>query len=210
MFLSGTSKANYQCYPLCFVGIMVPGTLLLESEQEAATQYCCPQPDCSEDPTTKPNNSSESQPVPSQTSHHPVFTVCRSLSISPSLFTSSVGPMWPRYAESNTPRHCLPRALACYQMKGACVCACVLSCFSRLQLFATLWTVACQTPHLWDSPGKSSGLSSHVLLQEIFVTQGLNPGLLHCRQILYHLSYQGSSVKGDLPAFQSTTNCLHF
>jgi len=32
----------------------------------------------------------------------------------------------------------------------------------------------------------------HALLQEIFLTQGLNPGLLHCRQILYHLSHQGS------------------
>ena len=35
-----------------------------------------------------------------------------------------------------------------------------------------------------------SGL--HFLLQEIFLTQGSNPGLLHCRQILYHLSHQGS------------------
>ena len=91
------------------------------------TQYYCPQSDCSEDPTTKPN-SSESWPVPSQTSHNPVFTVCRSLSISPSLFTSSFGPMWPRYAESNMPRHCLPRALTCYQMKGVCAHACVRAC----------------------------------------------------------------------------------
>ena len=30
------------------------------------------------------------------------------------------------------------------------------------------------------------------LLQGIFLTQGLNPGLLHCRQILYHLNHQGS------------------
>ena len=33
---------------------------------------------------------------------------------------------------------------------------------------------------------------SHALLQEIFPTQGSNPGLPHCRQILYHLSHQGS------------------
>ena len=32
----------------------------------------------------------------------------------------------------------------------------------------------------------------HFLLQGIFLTQGLNPGLLHCRQILYQLSYEGS------------------
>ena len=31
----------------------------------------------------------------------------------------------------------------------------------------------------------------HSLLQEIFQTQRLIPGLLHCRQILYHLSHQG-------------------
>ena len=38
----------------------------------------------------------------------------------------------------------------------------------------------------------NTGLGCHVLLQGIFPTQGLNPGLLHCRQILYHLSHQGS------------------
>ena len=32
----------------------------------------------------------------------------------------------------------------------------------------------------------------HFLLQGIFLTQGSNPGLLHCRQMLYPLSYQGS------------------
>ena len=35
-------------------------------------------------------------------------------------------------------------------------------------------------------------MSCHSLLQGIFLTQGLNPSLPHCRQILYHLSYQGS------------------
>ena len=34
--------------------------------------------------------------------------------------------------------------------------------------------------------------TSHSLLQGIFPTQGSNPGLLHCRWILYQLSYQGS------------------
>ena len=34
--------------------------------------------------------------------------------------------------------------------------------------------------------------SSHFLLQGIFPTQGSNPGLLHCRQILNHLNHQGS------------------
>ena len=35
-------------------------------------------------------------------------------------------------------------------------------------------------------------MGSHFLLQGIFLTQGLNLGFLHCRQILYHLNYQGS------------------
>ena len=45
---------------------------------------------------------------------------------------------------------------------------------------------------LWDSPGKNTGVCSHSLLQGIFPTQGLNPGLLHCRQIIYRLSHSGS------------------
>ena len=43
-----------------------------------------------------------------------------------------------------------------------------------------------------DSPGKNTGVGCHALLQEIFLTQGSNSGLPHCRQILYHLSHQGS------------------
>ena len=38
---------------------------------------------------------------------------------------------------------------------------------------------------------KNTGVGSHILLQEISLTQGLNPDLLHCWQILYHLSQQG-------------------
>ena len=43
----------------------------------------------------------------------------------------------------------------------------------------------------WDFPGKNTGVGCHCLLQEIFPTQGLNPGLPHCRQTLYCLSHQG-------------------
>ena len=41
-----------------------------------------------------------------------------------------------------------------------------------------------------DSPGKNSGVSCHALLQGIFPTQGLNPGLPHSSQQLYRLSHQ--------------------
>ena len=44
----------------------------------------------------------------------------------------------------------------------------------------------------WDFPGKNTGVSCHFLLQGMFPTQGSNPGLLHCRQMLYPLSHQGS------------------
>ena len=36
----------------------------------------------------------------------------------------------------------------------------------------------------WDFPGQNTGVGSFFLLQGIFPTQGLNPGLLHCRQIV--------------------------
>ena len=44
----------------------------------------------------------------------------------------------------------------------------------------------------WDSSGKNTGVGCHLLLQGNFPTQGSNPGPLHCRQTLYHLSHQGS------------------
>ena len=44
----------------------------------------------------------------------------------------------------------------------------------------------------WNSPGQNTGVGSRSLLHEIFPTQGSNPGLLHCRRILYQLSHQES------------------
>ena len=46
----------------------------------------------------------------------------------------------------------------------------------------------------WNSPGKKTGVGSHSLLQGIIATQGLNPGLPHCRRILYHQSPQGGPI----------------
>ena len=43
-------------------------------------------------------------------------------------------------------------------------------------------------------PGKNTVVGCHFLLQGIVLTQGSNPGLLHCRQILYHLSHQGKCI----------------
>ena len=44
----------------------------------------------------------------------------------------------------------------------------------------------------WNSPGQNTGVGSLSLLQGIFPTQGSNPGLPHCRWILYQLSHKGS------------------
>ena len=44
----------------------------------------------------------------------------------------------------------------------------------------------------WNSPGQDTRVGSRSLLQGIFPTQGSNPGLPHCRRILYQLSHQGS------------------
>ena len=44
----------------------------------------------------------------------------------------------------------------------------------------------------WNSPGQNTGVGSLSLLQGIFPAQGSNPGLPHCRRILYQLSHQGS------------------
>ena len=70
------------------------------------------------------------------------------------------------------------------------------SLLSRVWLLATPWTAAHQAA--WgfsvhgDAPGETTGVGWHALLQGIFPTQGFNPGLPHCRRILYCLSHQGS------------------
>ena len=47
-------------------------------------------------------------------------------------------------------------------------------------------------------PGQTTGVGSPSLLQGIFPTEGSNPGIPHCRQILYQLSHQGSPSKDPL------------
>jgi len=61
-----------------------------------------------------------------------------------------------------------------------------------------------------DSPGKNTGVGCHALLQGIFPIQGSNPGLPHCRQILYYLSHQGSSYSlSKFQLYNSVINCSH-
>ena len=67
-----------------------------------------------------------------------------------------------------------------------CVCVCVLSCSV---MFDSLWPHRLQSTRLfcpWNFPGKNTRVGCHFLLQEIFLTQGLNPYLI---QILYHCAF---------------------
>ena len=56
----------------------------------------------------------------------------------------------------------------------------------------------------WDFPGKNTGVGCHFLVQEIFLTQGLNPDLPHCRQTLY----QGSPFEAICVRVLVTQSCL--
>ena len=70
-----------------------------------------------------------------------------------------------------------------------CTCLVTQSCLTLCNL------MDCSPPGSsvhGDSPGKNTGAGCPALLQGSFPTQGWNPGLPHCRHILYQLSYQGS------------------
>ena len=51
----------------------------------------------------------------------------------------------------------------------------------------------------WDFPGNSTGVGCHCLLQGIFLTQGSNPGLLHCRQTLYPGDWNAKVGSQEIP-----------
>ena len=70
-----------------------------------------------------------------------------------------------------------------------CVNLCLES-ESRLVVLDSLQPHRLYSP--WNSPGQNTGMGCLSLLQGMFSTQGSNPGLLHCRQILYQLSHKGS------------------
>ena len=78
------------------------------------------------------------------------------------------------------------------QRARVCVCVCVCVCVSRSVMSDSLrpsglWPVKLLCPR--DFPCMNTRVHSYSLPKP---TQGLNPGLLHCRQVLYCLSHQGS------------------
>ena len=71
----------------------------------------------------------------------------------------------------------------------------------------------------WNSPDQKTGVGSLSLLQGIFPTQGSNPGLPHCRRVLYQLSHKGSprilewvaylfSSRSSQPRNQTGVSCI--
>ena len=63
-----------------------------------------------------------------------------------------------------------------------CMCVCMLSHFSRVQLFATLWTIDHQAPRPMGFSRQEYWSGLHALLQGIFLIQGLN---LHLSYLLH-------------------------
>ena len=74
------------------------------------------------------------------------------------------------------------------------MCAMHAKCFSHVQLSVKLWTVAHWAPLSMGFSRQEYWSGLYALLQGIFPTKGLNPGLPHCRRILYRLSHQGMIV----------------
>ena len=77
--------------------------------------------------------------------------------------------------------------------------------FSRVRLFVTHGLYS-----QWNSPGQNTGVGSLSLLQGVFPTQRSNPGLLHCRQILYQLSHKRSpGISQGLLKFMSIESVMY-
>ena len=79
--------------------------------------------------------------------------------------------------------------------------------FSRSVVSDSLWPHGLWPARLlcpWSSLSKNTGVGCHSLLQGIFPTQGLNLGLLHYRQILYHWATKKAPFKQDIVLY-----CIH-
>ena len=89
-----------------------------------------------------------------------------------------------------------------------CVCVCISESESHSVMSDCLQPHGLYSP--WNSPGDNTGMGRLTLLQEIFPTQGLNPGLPHCRQILYQLSHKGSLIpnRSSYPRNWTGVSCI--
>ena len=105
-------------------------------------------------------------------------------------------PHWAKFGHSVI---VLYKMMSCHHIlsKYPCFYFSSTSSVDRLPRWSEWVKVSVVSDSLWlyspcNSPGQNTGVGSHSLLQEIFPTQGLNPGLPHCRQTLYQLSHKGS------------------
>ena len=83
-------------------------------------------------------------------------------------------------------------------------------CVSNSVMSDSLWPHGLQPVRLlwpWNSPSKKMGVGSLSLLQEVFQTQGWNPGLLHCGQIFYRLSHLSSWTWQLMDNLMSFASC---
>ena len=89
-------------------------------------------------------------------------------------------------------------------------CALILNQWKTSQNFLRACSqVPTRLLHPWNFPGKNTGVGCHFLLQGIFLTQGSNPGLPHCRQTLYPQSHQRSPFPSNNSQFDSN-KIFHF
>ena len=87
----------------------------------------------------------------------------------------------------------LCHSLLCCLFHNFVICTCLLSCFSRVWLFATPWTIACQAPLSMGFSRQEYWSGGRALLQGIFLTQESNPCFLHL------LHRQAASFPLDVP-----------
>ena len=121
-------------------------------------------------------------------SESPVCINCREISPMPLPLPSTLSEMWNRITRSRRPVW-NSVTWRFYEAMPLLLCLVAQSCLTLCN------PMDCSPPGSsvhGDSPGKNTRVGCHALLQGIFPTQGLNPGLTHCRQILHHLSHQRS------------------
>ena len=129
-------------------------------------------------------------PLPKGWLYHPCF--------SPFMKAFMLQVLWllQRYRQLNTERttnkefHKLRNLTKCLQFLFPTATLSNSESESHSVMSDSLWPHGLYSP--WNSPGQNIGVGCHAFLQGIFPTQGSNPGLPHCRRILYQLSHKGS------------------
>ena len=125
------------------------------------------------------------------------------------------GSSWSR---DQTPVACIAGRIFTAEPPGKpmymCVCIHIYVCIPILECICSEWVkVAVVSDSLWphglysprNSPGQNTGVGRLSLLQGIFPTQGSNPGLPHCRWILYQLSHkEGQLSNWETICFKET------